>query len=154
MHVEKVKSTRFQKQLWTRVCPNVCPYHEIIASQKRRLRLPFGLWPLLKTRPGYTSQKSSKHAQLSFHSWRLVLDGICGLSTVDDPPRYPFARVVRTSDRSETVEWCSMLPSEVDVLFRHPMPYRFHIVRSVLYAHLEIAIAAVAGEIVVAPLSS
>lgn len=46
-----------------------------------------------------------------------------------------------------------MFSSEVDVLIWHSLSNRFYIMCSVCHANLKVAVAAVAGEIVIAPVS-
>ena len=46
-----------------------------------------------------------------------------------------------------------MLSRKIDVMLRHPVSDRFHIVCSVCHTDLKIAVAAIASELVVAPLS-
>ena len=46
-----------------------------------------------------------------------------------------------------------MLSSKIDVLLLHPVSNRFHVVCSVCHTDLKVAVAAIASELVVAPLS-
>ena len=72
--------------------------------------------------------------------------------TPDDSPRNLLARGVCAGNRTQAVKRRRVLPGKKDVLLRHPVPDRFHIACSIRHADLEVAVAAVAGELVVAPL--
>ena len=74
------------------------------------------------------------------------------LPAFNDTPGDLLTRSICTSDRAETVEWRSVLPGEIDVLLRHPVTDRSHVVRGLCNTDLEVAVAAIASELVVAPL--
>ena len=75
------------------------------------------------------------------------------MSTSYNSLRNQLARGICAGNRTQTVKGRSVLSSKKDVLLRHSVSDRFHIVCSICHTDLKVAIAAVTSELVVAPLS-
>lgn len=101
-------------------------------------------------------RQSSREAILTYDYFtvhgRVVHHCFSRLSTPNDPPRNLLTRSVCTSNRAQTIKRRCMLSSKVDVLLRHTMSDRFDIFGGVSHAKLKVAVAPIAGKLVIAPL--